>query len=659
MRKPNFLEINKRVKINAQIMAIPVAAFVGFAVIAAANFLNDSISGSLQDQQTRSTEILRNVNAIETGFLQERRSEKDFFLRLTMKYANRHAETAEKVAPHFDNLQALFEDAESKQLVETMRQTFAAYVAQFQDVVAVRQEIGLSHEEGMRGRLRKAVHDAEEEIKTMNDPALEAAMLTLRRAEKDFFLRLDPKYIDKLNAGLDAFEKTAQARVYDEDDLEYILDTMQVYAIGFNKISQRLLDEVGARKKLSALYAEVEPLLAQLEEEARVGFDSASQELATKTHNIFLMVMAITAVVAVLVVFLGLFIGRGLSGPIQAMTGTMKALAEGDNSVGVPAEDYKSELGDMARAVLVFKNNSIEKERLDAEKAKEQAAKETQGKRLADLCGSFDETATGALKSVSNAAEGMQSTAQSMTGTAEETSVQATAVAAAAEQASGNVATVATAAEELSASVTEITRQVAKSSEITNQAVAEANRTSTTVKGMADAAQKIGEVVNLINDIAEQTNLLALNATIEAARAGEAGKGFAVVASEVKSLANQTAKATEEISSQISGMQTVTGETVAAIESISKIVSEVNEVSSGIASAVEEQGAATQEIARNVQQASAGTQEVSSNIAGVTKAAGDTGAAAGQVLGSAKDLARQSESLRQEVDKFLSDVRAA
>jgi methyl-accepting chemotaxis protein len=253
----------------------------------------------------------------------------------------------------------------------------------------------------------------------------------------------------------------------------------------------------------------------------------------------------------------------------------------------------------------------------------------------------------------------MQHSAEAMSGTAEETTRQATAVAAASEEASTNVQTVASATEELSTSVQEISRQVGQSTSIAGKAVDEANRTDHTVSGLAEGAQKIGEVVELIRSIASQTNLLALNATIEAARAGDAGKGFAVVASEVKNLANQTAKATEDITEQIASIQAATSEAVTAIKGIGATINEINTISGSISAAVQQQGAATQEIARNVQQAAAGTQEVSSNISGVTEAARSTGKVAQDVLGAAKALTDQSENFRRRVDGFLEKIRAA
>ncbi|MGO8919215.1 MAG: protoglobin domain-containing protein [Stellaceae bacterium] len=279
-------------------------------------------------------------------------------------------------------------------------------------------------------------------------------------------------------------------------------------------------------------------------------------------------------------------------------------------------------------------------------------------KQLNTLAESFESSVKGVVEQVSSSAVSMKTTAVSMAATAEEASRQATTVAAASEQASTNVQTVASAAEELASSVSEISRQVAQSTKIAGKAVEEANRTNASVTALDAAAEKIGDVVKLINNIAGQTNLLALNATIEAARAGEAGKGFAVVASEVKSLANQTAKATDDIASQIKAIQDATSQAVEAIKGISGTIGQLSEIATTIASAVEEQDAATKEIARNIQQASAGTAEVSSNITGLTTAATETGKAAGDVLSASDGLSKQSGDLRVQVESFVTKIRA-
>jgi methyl-accepting chemotaxis protein len=361
-----------------------------------------------------------------------------------------------------------------------------------------------------------------------------------------------------------------------------------------------------------------------------------------------------------LVAGLFLLLGRSIVNPINAMTAAMRKIADGETSTSIPALERGDEVGAMAQSVQVFKDNMIEANRLRGEqdvlKAQADAERKLLLSRMAD---DFESGVRASLDTLAGAATEMQATSKSMSATAGEASHQATAVAVVAEQASANVQTVAAATEELSSSVSEIGRQVTQSTQIAGQAVAEANRTNITVQGLSAAAQKIGDVVKLISDIASQTNLLALNATIEAARAGEAGRGFAVVANEVKSLASQTAKATEEISAQVGAMQGATADAVRAIESIGGTIGAINEIASAISVAVDQQGSATQEIARNVQEAAQGTGQVSSNIAGVNQAADKTGSAANKVLFSAEQLSGQAATLRADVDRFLANIRAA
>jgi methyl-accepting chemotaxis protein len=352
-------------------------------------------------------------------------------------------------------------------------------------------------------------------------------------------------------------------------------------------------------------------------------------------------------------------IARSITGPLSRIIDVMRALTSGDLTVEVAGSERKDEVGDVAKAVLVFKDGLLEAEKLRGEQEEAKQRNEVERRKaMHDMADQFESTIGSVLNGVTGAATELQATAQSMAATAEETTRQSATVAAASEEATQNVQTVSAATEELTASIREISGQVTESNRIVGDAVNQANDTNDKVQGLADAAHKIGEVVNLINDIAGQTNLLALNATIEAARAGEAGKGFAVVASEVKALANQTARATEEIAAQVRAIQDASNSSAGAIKNITSTVHRVSEISTAIASAVEEQGAATQEIARNVQQAAAGTGEVSSNIVGVSQAAQSTGAAANQVLASAGELARNGVILKDQVDGFLRQVRA-
>ncbi|MGJ4946999.1 methyl-accepting chemotaxis protein [Bradyrhizobium sp. HKCCYLS20291] len=353
------------------------------------------------------------------------------------------------------------------------------------------------------------------------------------------------------------------------------------------------------------------------------------------------------------------FTNRSIVPPILKMVGAMGTLASGDHSVEIPGIEQQDEIGRMARAVTVFKENMIKAKELAAKEAEAIKQRMARATRVNELTDTFEAGISGMLRSVAAASTELQATASQMTATAEETSAQATAVAAATEEASVNVQTVAAASEELASSVAEIGRQVTQSASIAQKAVADVDRTNSTVQSLQNDAAGIGDVVKLISEIASQTNLLALNATIEAARAGDAGRGFAVVAAEVKNLAEQTAKATDQISSQVASIQASSDQVVGAISGIGATIRRMNEIAGAIASAVEEQGSATQEIARNVQQAAAGTGEISSNVTGVRQAATDTGGAAQQVLTASGELSKQSEMLREGVESFLADIKAA
>jgi len=406
-------------------------------------------------------------------------------------------------------------------------------------------------------------------------------------------------------------------------------------------------------------YSDVVKQIDALIELNMQGAKQAELESAATFTNARIGLFAVVGVVILLIAAATWLMIATVSKPVIAMTGAMRRLADRDFEVVVPAVGQKDEIGLMAAAVQVFKDNMVETERLRAEQQIEQQRQIDRAKRIEDRVLAFEKIIGEVVHTVRAASTELQSTAQAMAATSEQTTRQSTAVAAASEEASQNVQTVATATEELSASIKEIGQQVGRASQVIAEAVNQANHTDQEVQGLAVAAQRIGDVLKLISDIAGQTNLLALNATIEAARAGEAGKGFAVVASEVKALANQTAKATDEIGAQIKAIQDATQSSAQAIRGIARTVGEVNEISTTIASAVEEQGAATQEIARNVNQAASGTGEVSSNITGVARAAQDTGAAASQVLASAGELSKNGETLKLEVDAFLRDVRAA
>lgn len=353
------------------------------------------------------------------------------------------------------------------------------------------------------------------------------------------------------------------------------------------------------------------------------------------------------------------WIGASIARPIVGITQAMGTLADGNTAVGIPGTGRRDEIGRMADAVQVFKDNMIKGDTLAAEAAKEQ---EERGRRAATIekaTSAFDTSISATIETLASAASQLQSTAESLSAISEETNRQATTVASASEQATVNVETVASAANQLGGSIKEISQQVQRQADMAEQASTAAQNTNEKVQNLAERADSIGEVVNLINGIAGQTNLLALNATIEAARAGDAGKGFAVVASEVKSLANQTAQATEQIAEQIKAVQEQTGSTVEAIALINERIAAMKEVAATVASAIEEQSAATQEISRNAQQASVGTRQVSTSISSVTQASAEAGQGSNNVLDAARALSRQSDTLSSKVSTFTQEVRTA
>ncbi|AWJ89392.1 chemotaxis protein [Azospirillum baldaniorum] len=439
----------------------------------------------------------------------------------------------------------------------------------------------------------------------------------------------------------------------------FVLHRNEVARLGM-EVGPDKAREHGDTPEARALRSKLGQFLEKASERNMQGIDKANEEL-TAVNSLMTTLMMVVGIGGGLgALALSVLVARiGISRPIAGITDVMARLATGDTSVTVPGLSRGDEIGGMAKAVAVFKDNAVDRERMRVAEEAERRAKERRTHAVEELVQSFDRNVSGILRTVASAATELEATAQSMLTTADQTKGQAASTAAAAEQASVNVQTVAAATNELSASINEISGQVTRSTNIASHAVGEAQQTNERVQGLVAQAQRIGDVVKLITDIASQTNLLALNATIEAARAGEAGKGFAVVASEVKNLANQTAKATEEIASQIASMQEATGGAAAAINGIGDTIGTISEIATIIASAVEEQGSATGEIARNVQQAAQGTHLVTTNITEVSDGATQTGSAATQVLGAAGELSRQSEVLRTEVERFLAGIRAA
>jgi len=417
-----------------------------------------------------------------------------------------------------------------------------------------------------------------------------------------------------------------------------------------NELNETSVNSIGMK---------ADKLLDKMIDFNRAGADKAAAE-GTRTYDVsFLLIVAILGISLVVGVGVAVFLVRDVSRGIASIIAPMHSLSAGDLTATVPHQGEKTEIGEMADSLQVFKQALIDKKAADDAAAVEAAAKIERGHRVDQITRDFEAMIGEIVETVAAASTELEASAGSLSETAIRAEELTNAVSAASEEASTNVQSVASATEEMASSVNEISRQVQDSARIAGNAVEQAQTTNDRVGELAKAAARIGDVVELINTIAGQTNLLALNATIEAARAGEAGRGFAVVASEVKALAEQTAKATGEISAQIGGIQTATQDSVSAIREIGETIKQMSEISSTIASAVEEQGAATQEIARNVQLAAGGTQQVSANITDVQRGASEAGQASSLVLSAAQSLSSDSTKLKTEVRKFLSAVRAA
>ncbi len=647
-----------RFAIGSQVGAIGVAALIGFALIGALYVAISSQRTAAQTELDQASARRSTTNQIIIRVLQLRLDEDNLVLRHDASALASHATTASVVGDLMTDLSGRLVTEQNRTLLTKIRADFTDYLTLFKTTAADVAAIGLTEEDGLRGRLRLTAHDIESKVADVTQPRLMISMLSMRRHEKDFIERQDPKYAEALRLEGVTFDDVLQKSALPTATLSAIHDNVAAYLRDFQGLVSATARQKDDLRKMNANIEENAPRIRALSEaigaralEAKATADASRAMLTT--------ILGTTAVgIATASGLLAWLIGHGIARPITAMTAAMKALAAGDKTIEIPGAGRGDEVGAMAEAVSVFRSNMIEAERLASQQASAQAVKARRQEAMNQHTQDFGASISGVMASLATAAGDMRQAADAMTQTAGAVHEQAAETATGAARSSRDLTSVAAAVEQMTASIEEIARQVASATKVAHEAVRQSEIGQGSIKLLAESTSRIGSVVSLISDIAGQTNLLALNATIEAARAGDAGKGFAVVAGEVKALATQTTKATAEIGAQIAAIQNATGSAIAVMDEIGSVIAKVEHVSSAIAAAVEEQSVTTREIASSVQAVTTSVETASSAMNQVVGNADKGGQVALSVTAGADEIARQSGLLRAEVDNFLQAVRA-
>lgn len=654
LRPKNGIPVAVRVGVLAAI------AVVAVIVLSLTHFLGDARNNAAVDRMLDNRRLETFAGQLANETLQMRRREKDFLIRRNQEEADRYeaaVESALSIIPRMSELAAAKPVAMQIGLAQA---GIAAHRDQFRRIVEAYRTMGFDEKSGLQGELRAAVHAVEARLKVASLDALTVRMLMMRRHEKDLMLRGDLKYVGEVDARRAEFGGLLQQADLDTGARAEISGLLDTYVSGFKAYAAnhaRIAEEVDA---LSRIYADLTPHVEAIVSTAVDGLEAAEADL-DRTRETVATVFVITASAMLLAALaLAYVIGRGITRPVLGITGAMRALADGDTSVSVPAAAAHREIGAMARAVEVFRANAIRTRELEAEQAKQaQRAEAEKRAMMARLAEEFDGSVGRIVHAISQASQELDRASQVMACASQDVDARSASVAAASEQTAANVHTVAAATEEMSASIEEISAQVLRASGSTQQASDNIVQTTDQMTALSGVADRIGQVVSMISDIAAQTNLLALNATIESARAGEAGKGFAVVAGEVKALASETSKATDGIAKLVAEIQSETRTAVSAIDGIGKIISELNGTTAAIAAAMEEQGATTRDVSRNVLEAAEGSRSVSQGIVGVSTASRESQGAVQTVTVAAQGLSSQSAAMREEVERFLAHIRAA
>jgi methyl-accepting chemotaxis protein len=648
----------RSLKISHRILAISLIALAGFLAVGGVTLWSKAAGERTAALRTSAVEQAALVQTAAESFAEARAEEQAFLRRPDLALAEAQSAATARLDAALAELAGRL-DGQRRDEAERLRGLVAAYDGAFGQVVEGWKILGLSEDTGLRGSLRGAVHQAEELIEAQFAEGLMVKLLHLRRAEKDFMLRLEESYVGRHTEAVAEFAEAANALSYiPEEARTEMVAAVERYNAQFVEFAERRLALEDKTAELAARYAETAPLLAALRNGLQERYRAAEAEAAALDTRALATTLGLIGVIALVVVVAGVLIGRSITAPLGHLSKQMLRLSEGDTRIEVD-ERGRDELSEMARTVGVFRQSMLRTEELQAEAAERQAAEQARAERVRGLTGEFDRDVQALLEELQRAGEGLQRTSEEMNRTANASEEHADTVAAASTETSTSVETVAASTAQLSSSIGEIAGQVSKASDMAQETVKQAAEASTVVDALNEAADRIGEIVSLISDIAEQTNLLALNATIEAARAGDAGKGFAVVAGEVKTLAGQTSEATDEISSQIQAIQQRTAAAVEAIRQITSRVGDMEGVTASVAAAIEEQNAATGEISKTIEEVSSAAQRMSATVTDVSEAARGTGRMAGQVLDAAGQVNTRSTGLGERIRGFLEAVKAA
>ncbi len=657
--------ITTALSVRLRLIVLALVPVFGFAAIGLAYMSSEKTVEAAFGSVQQSVRLADASRSFKEALTAAQMSAREFVANPQPGIAQRFAESHQAAVDSLKTIQDLAGEAERQSLsalsgrVANLKTTFAGLTAE-------QDNLGLSEFEGFQGDLRdtgaameRIVNDEMTWLSEAEQRKILVPLMLARRYEVEFrATRSDPTR-SLFNDEIAKFEKAFAAAGGAPAQKQALIDQVKAYTKAFGEWIASSEKIARATAIISAETRQMLPAANEIIAATGTKAAAAAQDVAASQEQTKLAIIGIGVGVVTLGLLLNWLIGRSITGPLVRLSGAMDQLAAGDSTVEIPATDSKDEIGAMARTVIVFRDNAIEREQLAVTQEKSVRERERRTETIAATIARFEETVDEALGKVRGAAQKLETASGALNAATDAVSAESASAEQRVGAASMNVSSAASSAEELAASIGEIAGQAATSTDVASRAVTEAQRTVRTMTELGSAATRIGEVIGLIQAIAGQTNLLALNATIEAARAGEAGRGFAVVASEVKSLASQTAKATEEVATQIGAIQSAAGDATEAIEQVNTIIAEMSGIAAGVAAAVEEQNAAVSTIAEGVNRASSEARTGAEAMTRVASASADTRATADEVKALAETLAGDAERLEDEVRHFLSEVRAA